>query len=116
MSVAGMIYDNLTSRFPPPHEGMLRVWWIPQLPGKEFEWIVPDELTAHIMLNALAAYDDFQLANRIKPDYSNTGGLSVFRGGEWEDWENEHAESFDDYRARVFKDDFRQYYRDKETA
>ena len=30
---------------------------------------------AHLVLDVLAAYDDFQFKNRIKPDYANAGGL-----------------------------------------
>ena len=69
-------------------EGDFRVWWTPQVPGEPFEVPVPTWEEGIRLLNTLAAYDLFQLAHHIKPDYSNAGGLLVFRGGEWEDVED----------------------------
>lgn len=72
----------------------LRVWWIPQIPGKPF--IVPVESVAEgvNIMNILADYDWFQLNNNIKPDYCNAGGLSMFEDGEWIDWcDDETGES-----------------------
>ena len=72
-------------------EGDLKVWWIPQVPGAPFEVPVPTQEEGVRLLNALAAYDLFQLAHHIKPDYSNAGGLLIFCGGDWEDWDEESA-------------------------
>jgi hypothetical protein len=69
-----------------PKEDDLRVWWIPQIPGKPFLVPVKDVEYAKFLLVALAKYDLFQLYFDIKPDYSNAGGLEVFSGGEWSDW------------------------------
>ncbi len=77
-------------------EGDLQVWWIPQVPGKPF--MVPVESTgqAALVLDTLARYDAFQFENRIKPDYCNAGGLSVYEGDEWTDWYDENGWSIDD--------------------
>jgi hypothetical protein len=74
----------------------LRVWHIPQVPGKPFYVEVKTISDAKLILNTLAKYDDFQYKNHIKPDYSNAAGLSVFRNGEWEDWESEDGQDIDD--------------------
>lgn len=60
--------------------GDLRVWWIPQVPGKMF-----------------------LVANNIKPDYANAGGLQILdEDSEWVDWyDDESGEDFDEYRDRV---------------
>jgi hypothetical protein len=96
---AGLIYENFVRKFPSPQEGTLRVWWIPQIPGERFEWPVDDLVQAAVLLDALAAYDDFQFAHRVKGDYCNAGGLIVFRNGDWEDWESDEGDDFDTYRA-----------------
>jgi hypothetical protein len=75
-----------------PKEGNLRVWWKPQIPMKQ-SFIVPVETPAEAkkLLEVLANYDLFQLAERIKPDYCNAGGLSIFEDGEWNDWIDEET-------------------------
>lgn len=74
--------------------GDLRVWWIPQIPGKPFHYPVDTVDQGAALLDALGKYDLFQLKNRIKPDYANAGGLQVFveddgegRPG-WVDWDD----------------------------
>lgn len=52
-----------------PQEGDLRVWWIPQVPMKPFYVLVQNVREACLLLDALAEYDLFQFAKRIKPDY-----------------------------------------------
>jgi hypothetical protein len=77
--------------------GDLRVWWIPQVPGKPFYVSVKTLIEAKLILNTLAYYDLFQLEHRIKPDYCNIGGLQVFdssdntdsENGSWVDWYEE---------------------------
>ena len=69
-----------------PKEGNLQVWWIPQIPMKAFEVPVSSVTEGAKILNVLADYDLFQLNNNIKPDFSNTGGLNIFEGGEWVTW------------------------------
>ena len=70
----------------------LRVWWIPQVPGKPFRFDV-DSLSEGVMLTrALAAYDIFQYENRIKPDYCNAGGIEMLdTDGEWCGWYDEET-------------------------
>jgi hypothetical protein len=77
-----------------PKKGDLRVWWIPQVPMKPFRVAVPDVKTAKLLLTTLADYDIFQYKNRIKPDYSNAGGLECFSqddDGQWCDWYDEET-------------------------
>lgn len=78
----------------------LKVWWIPQVPMKKsFEVQVTTLEEANLLLDTLAAYDAFQYKNKIKPDYSNVGGLMMFEDGEWCDWHDEATgEDFDEWR------------------
>ena len=76
--------------------GSLRVWWIPQVPMKPFLVAVGNLREAKLLLDTLAKYDAFQFENRIKPDYCNTGGLSVFEDGEWCDWADEEGNDIDE--------------------
>ena len=77
--------------------GDLRVWWIPQVPGKAFHTDVSSVAEGVKLMDVLAKYDAFQLANRIKPDYCNVGGLDRwcedngdgFPG--WESWYDEES-------------------------
>lgn len=72
-------------------KGDMRVWWIPQLGGPGFEFDVSSVEEAAKFMTVLANYDLFQFENRIKPDYSNAGGLLVWNGAEWIDWEDEET-------------------------
>jgi Superinfection exclusion gene product 17 len=76
-------------------EGSLRVWWIPQVPMKAFCVPVDSVEQGRFLLRVLADYDIFQFENRIKPDYSNVGGMECFTDGEWCEWENEDGENID---------------------
>lgn len=82
--------------------GKLRIWWIPQVPMKNpFKIVVQDLHQARFLLNTLAGYDDYQFKNKIKPDYSNVGGLEVYEKNgdgflEWVEWHcNECGEDID---------------------
>ena len=85
--------------------GDLEVWWIPQVPGKQFRVPVNDTDQAILLLDTLARYDTFQFENNIKPDYCNQGGLVVANdigegdGLEWFDWYNEDGQDIDDLIA-----------------
>ena len=84
-----------------PRFGHVRLWHVPQVPGPAFHWYFGDiklgaVVLAQRMCDALAAYDAFQYANRIKPDYSNASGVEVFSydpdgdletEGEWEEFD-----------------------------
>ena len=67
-------------------DNKLRVWWIPQIPGHLFVVNVDNIAEGVKLMDILANYDDFQFRHRIKPDYSNAGGLQMFDEGEWIDW------------------------------
>ena len=58
--------------------GTLRVWHIPQVPGKAFRIDVSSVQEAAKIMAVLADYDLFQYRNRIKPDYSNASGVEVY--------------------------------------
>ncbi len=77
----------------------LKVWWIPQVPGKPFEVPVPDAVTGAYLVKALADYDAFQFEQNIKPDYCNAGGLMMRDGDDWEDWESDEIDYLDDLIA-----------------
>ena len=87
-----------------PKNGYLRVWWIPQLGASipTFYWPVNDIQTAKTLLDCLAQYDLYQLKNRIKPDFSNTGGLEIYEEDSdgdgnpgWVDWMDADGDDID---------------------
>lgn len=67
----------------------LRVWWIPQVPGKPFRVEVTSPVEAAKIYVVLSNYDQFQLENRIKGDYCNVGGLEELVDGEWAEWHSD---------------------------
>jgi hypothetical protein len=77
--------------------GNMRVWWNPQVPGKAFRVPVASLEEGVKILIVLADYDIFQYKNRIKPDYSNAGGIEVlvdvgpYELPEWCDWYDEES-------------------------
>lgn len=77
-------------------EGTLRVWHIPQVPGKPFHVVVNTPKHGKQILDVLADYDLFQLENMIKPDYSNAGGLEIFENGKWHEWYDESGFNIDE--------------------
>lgn len=66
----------------------LKVVHTSPFPGESFEYAVGDIIQAWILLNALAAYDEFQIAKGIRTDFSSTQGLLVWDAGEkeWVDY------------------------------
>ena len=77
-----------------PKEGDLKIWWIPQIPMVGFEFDVKNVNEACLLLVALGEYDLFQLKHKVKPDYSNAGGLSLFENGEWIEWYDEESDEY----------------------
>lgn len=77
-------------------EGALRVWWIPQIPMKSFYVSVETVEEGKKIVEILAEYDLFQFDNKVKPDYSNAGGLEIFEDGEWCEWCNDEGDTLDD--------------------
>lgn len=77
----------------------LKVWWVPQVPGKAFEVPVSSVEEGVKIMDTLAKYDHFQFNNNIKPDYCNAGGLLMFDEhdtydspeGSWSDWYDEET-------------------------
>ena len=73
---------------------LLRVWWIPQVPGSVFHVAASSVQEGVKIMDVLALNDLFQYENNIKPDYSNAGGLQMFDAedktdspeGSWTDW------------------------------
>ena len=53
----------------------LRVWWVPQIPMQAFYVEVETPAEAVLVCETLARYDRFQYEHRVKPDYSNAGGI-----------------------------------------
>jgi hypothetical protein len=103
-AIAAITWAERTAQ--PAKQGDLRVWWIPQVPMQAFYVPVADLAQATLILDMLAQYDLFQFKHRVKPDYSNAGGLQMFdESGEWTDWYDEDSgESFDEYRERLADD------------
>lgn len=79
-----------------------RVWWIPQIPMKAFRVAVDTIDEAALILDTLANYDLFQYHNRVKPDYSNAGGLEVFENGEWTEWDDGDGRDIDAWMENVW--------------
>lgn len=81
----------------------LRVWHIPQVPGKPFHISVDSPKDAIKILNTLAEYDLFQFENRIKPDYCNAQGLQVWDENEkeWLEWESENGLDIREYEEET---------------
>jgi hypothetical protein len=82
----------------------LRVWHIPQVPGKHFFVDVDTPEEGKKIMDVLAAYDQFQFQNRIKPDFCNVQGLNIFDedsdgegNADWIDWHDEDDNGIDDY-------------------
>lgn len=69
----------------------MRVWWIPQVPMKPFTVEVKTVEEGVKIMDVLAFYDQFQLDNNVKGDYSNMGGIQVIEDGEWFDWFDEET-------------------------
>lgn len=67
--------DNNTTSVKP---GDLRVWHVPQIPCPAFRVPVASAAEGVKLLEVLADYDSFQYEHRIKPDYSNVGGVERY--------------------------------------
>lgn len=80
-----------------PEVNDLRIWHIPQIPGKPF---VVNSFVVDVssvdegakLLKILADYDLFQFNNRIKADYANAQGLEIYDGESWIDWYDKNDE------------------------
>lgn len=72
-----------------PRDFDVRVWWIPQTPMEAFLVSVDTVGDGMELCDILADYDAFQFRHSVKPDYSNAGGVQMFRDGEWNDCEED---------------------------
>ena len=82
-----------------PNNGTLRLYWHPNLPAKDDPFYVnvnSAEEAVHLA-DALASYDGYLFTQKLREDYTNTGGLEVFKGDEWEDWKSSDGTPFDKY-------------------
>lgn len=86
-------------------EDSLRLWWIPQVPGKPFYVDVTTIAEAMLVYGTLARYDAFQYENFIKPDYSNAGGLEIYLDGEWLEWYDEYGCDLSEIMSDRWNDD-----------
>lgn len=81
-------------------EGQLRIYWIPQIPLKPgeaaFTCFVNSAIEAKKILETLALYDIYQMEHKIKPDFSNVGGLEIYSEGEWIEWYDEVGSDIDE--------------------
>jgi hypothetical protein len=64
-----------------------KVWYIPQVPGTEFEVETEDLRTAAVVLETLRNFSLFEFDNRVKPDYSDAGGVAEWYEDEQEWWD-----------------------------
>lgn len=93
------------------NETKLRVWWISQIGTGTFYIPVKSVKEAKKTMDLLSYFDCFQYNQKIRPDYSNTGGLEMFNEetGEWEDWvyetKEEYCEDVDEYCDIFCSDD-----------
>lgn len=76
------VFTQAADRYVGPFTATYRVWHIPQIPGAPFVVDTNDLDAARLLLDTLARYDQFQLDQRIKPDYSNVGGILVWNADE----------------------------------
>lgn len=85
----------------------LRVWHVPQVPGKPFYIPVNDIKEAKKVIDILAAYDLFQLENNIKPDFCNVSGVQQWdeQENEWYDWDIETEDDYFDSVDEYFEND-----------
>lgn len=86
-------------------EDSLRLWWIPQVPGKPFYVDVTTIAEAMLVYGTLARYDAFQYENFIKPDYSNAGGLEIYLDGGWLEWYDEYGCDLSEIMSDRWNDD-----------
>lgn len=68
---------------------MFRAWYIPQVPMAAFDYEAPTKEEATRILDAITKFSIFEYENRIKPDYSDVGGVQELVDGEWIDVEEE---------------------------
>lgn len=95
----------------------MKVWHIPQIPGKAFEVDVETIEEGVKIMDVLGNYDLFQYNNNIKPDYCNVNGINIFDpnddydspNGSWISWYDEETDEDDPYEYLISKKDEKKY-------
>lgn len=64
-----------------------KAWYIPQVPMKAFEVETSTAAEAQATLDLITAFSIFEYDNKVKPDYSDAGGV--------EEWDETDQEWFD---------------------
>lgn len=80
-----------------PKPGDLRIWYVPQVPMKAFTEPVETVAEGNRLLDVIYRLALFELENRVKPDYSNMGGVARWEtdgegGFDWYDVDEEEDE------------------------
>lgn len=71
---------------------MFRAWYIPQVPMAAFEFPTETRAEATLVLDAITKFSMFEFEKRVKPDYSDAGGVQELIDGEWEDVEEDDVD------------------------
>lgn len=76
-----------------PHDGELRVWYQPHLPGPPLH--VPARSLGHAraILEGLSDLDLRLLVEGLTHDETCTCGLEVFNEGQWREWKSAEGKS-----------------------
>ena len=73
-------------------EGDLEMWFIPDIPGKEFRWKVDSGAEAEKLIEVLAAYNRYLHRRGLMDDYeADASGVEIFEDGEWTEFYGEGA-------------------------
>lgn len=78
-----------------PKPGDLKVWYIPQVPMPHFSVPAESLREAVKLLDAITSFSAFEFENRVKPDYSDAGGISR--------WESDGEGGYDWYDVDEFE-------------
>ena len=70
-----------------------KAWYIPQVPMKAFEVECETAAQALDALDLITNFSIFEFENKVKPDYSDAGGVEEWdeAAQEWFDFEEEEA-------------------------
>lgn len=71
-----------------------KAWYIPQIPMTAFEVEKPTASEAQAALDLITDFSIFEFENKVKPDYSDVGGVQEWdeTDQEWIDYEPESEE------------------------
>lgn len=78
-----------------PQTGDLAVYWIPNPPRAAYHYPIESVDQAKLVLDVLAHYDLYLDEDIISANY---GGLVVWDGTEWVDWESDDCEDINEIR------------------